>query len=420
MSFIAPKEATTWVEGAQSTDFPIQNIPFGQAEVEGIGECLVAAIGDQAVILPLLLKEGLLSEEEFPALYGFYDLDREGLTNLREQLFELLEEKNPELRDNRRLRAKAVVPQAKLKMLVPVPPTGFVDFYSGIHHASNVGQMFRPTMDPLLPNYRHLPVAYNGRPNTVVVSGTDVVRPQGQILPPEGDQPVYAPCKGLDFELEMGVYVSHGQKHGRRITSKAAESYMLGLVICNDWSARDIQRWEYQPLGPFLAKSFATSVSPWVVTMEALAPFKVEGMEQDPPVLPHLRRQGAQHYDIKLEVSLQTAKMSRPQVICRSNMNNLYWSISQQLAHMTSNGTPVEFGDLYATGTISGTKPDEFGSMLELSWKGEKPLVMAETGEERKFLQDGDTVIMRAWGELGCCRIGFGECRGTVLEAIKG
>ena len=255
MSFVIPPDAVSWIDVAPDSDFPIQNIPFGQAYIRGRGEVLVAAIGDQALVLPALLSAGMLDFEEYPALNGFYDIDRAALYSLRERLYEILHKKNSELRDNKSLRKRALVPIDSLRLQTPIPPASFVDFYSGIHHASNVGQMFRPTMDPLLPNYRHLPVAYNGRANTVVPDGVNIVRPKGQILPPDAETPIYAPCKGLDFELEMGVYVAEGQDMGKRITCKAAESHMLGMVICNDWSARDIQKWEYQPLGPFLAKS---------------------------------------------------------------------------------------------------------------------------------------------------------------------
>jgi fumarylacetoacetase len=406
------------VEGAEGSDFPIQNIPFGQAVVPGRGETLVAAIGTHVLDCQALLEAGMLDEEAFPALYSFVDLAEDALPVLREALYNLLREDNPALREDKRLRKEALLPMAKVEMQVPIPPNDYVDFYAGIHHASNVGRMFRPDQEPLLPNYRHIPIGYHGRSSSIVASGAGVVRPKGQTKGPREDCPSYGPTKELDFELEMGFYLNGGQDSGKRITCTAAEEHILGLVIVNDWSARDVQRWEYQPLGPFLAKSFCTSVSPWVVTLDALAPFRIEGMEQEPPVLPYLKRQGLQHFDIELEVTVQSAKMKKPQVICRSNMRHLYWSMAQQLAHVTSNGTPVEFGDLYATGTISGPDEGSFGSMLELTWRGSKPLTLHETEESRTFLEDGDTVVMRAWAQGEGFRIGFGECRGKVLKAL--
>lgn len=413
--FVVPPTAETWVEGARGTDFPIQNIPFGTAKLDQGDEMLVAAIGSHVLVPQELLDAGLIDTGVFPSLYGFYDLPEDGLPVLRQRLFELLELDNPALRDDKRLRKTALVPMESIELTVPIPPSAFVDFYAGIHHAENVGRMFRPDQAPLLPNYRHVPIGYNGRSSSVQASGEPIIRPKGQVK--TGDELEYAPTRELDFELEMGFYLSHGQEAGRRITCSAAEEHILGLVIVNDWSSRDVQRWEYQPLGPFLAKSFATTVSPWLVTLDALEPFRIDGMEQDPAVLPYLRRQGRQHFDVELEVSLQSKKMKKPQVICRSNMKHLYWSPAQQLAHVTSNGTAVEFGDLYATGTISAPDREGRGSLLELSWRGSEPLVLEETGEKRTFLEDGDTVVMRAWAQGEGFRVGFGECRGAVKPA---
>lgn len=409
--FVVPANAETWVEGAKGSDFPIQNLPFGQADH------LIVAIGDHGLVLQELLDAGLLDTEEFPALWGFYDLPEGGISSLRRQVYELLREDNPTLRDDKSLRKRALKPLKDFKLDLPIPPNAFVDFYSGIHHASNVGKMFRPDQAPLLPNYRHVPIAYNGRASTVVASGTDIRRPKGQMKAADAAAPHFAATKEMDFELEMGFYLSQGQDAGRRITCKDAEEHILGVVIVNDWSARDIQRWEYQPLGPFLAKSFGTTVSPWIVTLDALEPFRQHGMDQDPDVLPYLKRQGAQHFDINLEVLLRTAKARKPQVIARSNTLNLYWSMAQQLAHATSNGCQVEFGDLYASGTISGENEGEFGSLLELSWRGQKPITIEETGETRTFLEDGDEVIMRAWAQGDGFRIGFGDCTGRVIKA---
>jgi fumarylacetoacetase len=302
-------------------------------------------------------------------------------------------------------------------MQVPVDIPAFVDFYSGIHHASNVGRMFRPDMPPLLPNYRHLPVAYNGRASSVVASGVPIRRPRGQTKAPDAPMPSFGPTEELDFELELGFFIADGNELGEPIPIEQAERHMLGLVLVNDWSARDVQRWEYMPLGPFLAKSFATSISPWIVSLDALAPFRIAGEPQEPEVLPHLRQDAPGHFDIRLEVSVQTAAMHRPQLVSRSNARFLYWTFAQQLAHLTSNGANTEPGDLCATGTISGPDEGSYGSLLELTWRGQHKLTMEETGEERTFLEDGDTVIFTAFAQGDGYRVGFGELRGTVTPS---
>jgi fumarylacetoacetase len=330
-------------------------------------------------------------------------------------VYELLRADNPTLRDRPTLREQALVPLADVQMTLPLPPRAFVDFYSGIHHASNVGKMFRPDQPPLLPNYRHLPVGYNGRASSVVPSGEPIVRPKGQQK--VGDEVVFGPTRELDFELEIGYYTGLENMMGEPVPIDEAEDYVLGCVLVNDWSARDVQRWEYQPLGPFLAKSFATSISPWLVTMDALEPFRCAGMPQDPEPLPHLRQVGKGHYDIQLEVSLQTPTMDRPHLICRSNARHLYWTFAQQLAHQASNGTPIEVGDLYATGTISGDTPDSYGSLLELTWRGQNPIELPN-GETRTFLEDGDTLTITGWCQGDGYCVGFGEVSATILPAV--
>ncbi len=415
--FVIPADARSWVEYSPQNHFPIQNLPFGQAAPKGRAECVVVAIGGYALDVQALMEKGLISEEQFPILGSFINLDGDSLRELRKAVFDLLVENNGELRDSKRLRERALIPMAKANLQVPIPPPAFIDFYSGIHHASNVGKMFRPDQAPLLPNYRHIPVGYNGRASSVVASGTGITRPKGITQPPGADAPGFGPCKGLDFELEMGFYVSVGNDMGKRIIVSKAEDHILGLVMVNDWSARDVQRFEYVPLGPFLSKSFATSVSPWIVTLDALEPFRIEGMRQEPDPLPHLKQGGLKHFDVELEVAIQSEKMTRPQTICRSNMKHLYWSIAQQLAHQTCNGTPVEFGDLYASGTISGTEKGTFGSMLELAWKGDEPLLLEETKEERKYLQDGDTVTFTGYAQGDGYRVGLGEVTGRILPA---
>jgi len=345
------------------------------------------------------------------------EVGADAFRSLREQAYRLLVETNPMLRDDTKMQKRVMLQASDCEPVLPMHIGGFVDFYSGINHASNVGKMFRPDMAPLLPNYRWLPVGYNGRGSSVVVSGEAITRPNGQTKNPNEEEPIFGPSNELDFELELGFITIRENDMGEPIRIADAEEYMLGLVLVNDWSARDVQRWEYQPLGPFLAKSFATSISPWIVTLDALEPFRVEGERQEPPALNHLRQPGPGHFDITLEVSIQTERMKKPQVVCRTNARNLYWSFAQQLAHQASNGTPVEYGDLYASGTISGTEQGSFGSMLELVWRGQHPIIMEETGETRAFLEDGDTVTMSGYCQADGFRVGLGEVTGTIDSA---
>ncbi len=417
MKFIVPPEARSWVEVSPECHFPIQNLPFGLACNEDDEESVVVAIGDYALDLCALSAEGVISGEDFPILHSLIDMDKEDIRRLREAVYELLREDNPLLRDNQELREAVLIPLEELEMLVPVEIPAFVDFYSGIHHASNVGKMFRPDMAPLLPNYRHLPVGYNGRASTVIPSGVNITRPKGQTKAADSEMPTFGPTKELDFELELGFLIADGNEIGEPISVADAEEHMLGLVLVNDWSARDVQRWEYQPLGPFLSKSFATSISPWIVTFDSLEPFRIAGPTQEPAVLPHLACSNACHYNIELEVLLKTPKMTKPQVISRSNSKYLYWSFVQQLAHQTSNGTSVEPGDLYASGTISGPDEGSYGSLLELTWRGTNPLTMDETGEQRTFLEDGDTLVLSGYCQGDGYRVGLGSVFATVEPA---
>ncbi len=409
-----PAHAKSWVEVAPESHFPIQNIPFGLACIDD-REAVVVRIGDFALNVSQLPKEGLLDEHEFPDLSGFSNLDRWDLAELRSRIYDLLREDNSRLRDNPSVREKLLLPVEGLDMLVPLEIPAFVDFYSGIYHASNVGKMFRPDMPPLLPNYRELPVGYNGRASSVVPTGSTITRPKGQIKVDGSARPVFEPTRELDFELELGFFLAQGNELGEPIPIERAEAHMLGFVMVNDWSARDIQRWEYQPLGPFLAKSFATSISPWIVTLDALEPFRIAGPIQDPEPLEYLRSSKPAHFDIHLEVSIQTQRMTNPQVISRSNARHLYWSFAQQLAHQTSNGTNSEAGDLYASGTISGPAEGSFGSLLELTWRGVKPITLTETGETRRFLECGDVVRFVGYCEGAGYRIGFGELVNQVI-----
>lgn len=302
-------------------------------------------------------------------------------------------------------------------MMRPVDIGDYTDFYSSEQHARNVGTMFRGPENALMPNWKHLPVGYHGRSSSIVISGTDLHRPQGQVLPSDSDDtPVFGESKLLDFELELGFLTGPGNALGDPLPVNEAHKHIFGLVLVNDWSARDIQKWEYQPLGPFLAKNWATSISPWIVPLAALKPFRVEGPEQDPEPLPYLRSNGSWNFDINLEVFLQGEQMKQPHRICSSNTRHLYWNICQQLAHQSITGCNIQPGDLYASGTISGPEEDSYGSLLELSWKGEKPLKFPN-GEERTFLQDGDRITMTGYAEGDGYRVGFGEVTGKILPA---
>jgi fumarylacetoacetase len=312
---------------------------------------------------------------------------------------------------------KALLPMDEVVMELPAQIGDYTDFYSSREHATNVGIMFRGKDNALMPNWLHLPVGYHGRASSVVVSGTPVRRPKGQTLPADADAPVFGPTRLFDFELEVGFFVGPGNELGKPISIDRAEEHIFGLVIVNDWSARDVQKWEYQPLGPFNAKNFATSISPWVVTLEALEPFRAEGPKQDDPApLDYLRSAGNPSYDIDLEVLLQTESMSEPQRIALSNFRYLYWNMQQQLTHHTVTGCNTRPGDMMASGTISGPDKSMFGSLLEITWRGEQPIELPG-GETRKFMQDGDTLIMRGWASRDGVRIGFGEVRGSILPA---
>ncbi len=413
--FVVPKTARSWVNVDPASHFSLQNLPFAIFAPLGREVTLATAIGDFVVDITLLRDAGLISEKQFPFLDSFADLNQEEFTELRKALYELLEESNPKFRDNEILRLKALVPISKAKLVLPIKPTAFIDFYSGINHASNVGRMFRPDMPPLLPNYRHLPVAYNGRASSVVVSGTPIRRPKGQTKPADAENPTFGPTQELDFELEMGFYVGMPSAMGETVDIGLVKEHILGFVLVNDWSARDVQRWEYQPLGPFLAKSFGTSISPWVVLPDALEPFRATRLEQDPPVLGHLRSSEPMAYNIKLEVKLKPAEDKEYQTVSETNANQLYWSFDQQLAHQASNGTPLGWGDLYASGTISGTEEGTYGSLLELTWRGSKPIQVGE--QSRKFLEDGDSLVLTGYCQGDGYRVGFGEVEGTILPA---
>jgi fumarylacetoacetase len=403
--------------------FPIHNLPYGVCRRQGGERCIATAIGDYIVDLTALEALGLL---DVPALQGrrvfdtgtlntFMAQGRSVWSAVRQRLRQLLDADEPALRDNAEILARVLVPRAEVEMLLPADIGDYTDFYSSREHASNVGTMFRGPDKALQPNWLHLPVAYHGRSSSLIISGTDVRRPYGQSNPEGAAAPVYGPSRSLDFELEMAVFIGPGNTLGQPIAIAAAQEHLFGMVILNDWSARDIQAWEYVPLGPFLGKNFATSISPWVVTLEALAPFRVAAVPQDPPPLPYLTGPSRTTYDIQLEVFLQGEKMSEATRICASNFRYLYWTLAQQVAHHTVNGCNLRPGDLLASGTISGPTPDSFGSMLELSWRGTRPLNVG--AESRTFLLDGDRVTMTAWCQGDGYRVGFGSTSAQILPA---
>ncbi|NNE69602.1 MAG: fumarylacetoacetase [Rhodothermales bacterium] len=403
--------------------FPIQNLPYGVFSPKGQAPRCGVAIGDFVLDLPMLVHAGLLTHRDAdlrtafdsPSLNGFMALGKQVWSDVRRRLQELLNEHTGVLRDDPSLRSRAFLRRDSVTMHVPSQIGDYTDFYSSRQHATNVGTMFRDPDNALLPNWLHIPVGYHGRASSVVVSGTPVRRPVGQTKPGEGP-PVFGPCRLLDFELEMGFFTGSGNPLGHPIPLDEATDHIFGLALVNDWSARDIQKWEYVPLGPFLAKNFATTVSPWIVPLEALEPFRVEREPQDPEPLPYLNGDPQGLYNIELEVAIQGSGMKAPHVVCRSNMRHLYWTMAQQLTHHTVTGCNLRPGDLLASGTISGPEPESYGSMLELAWRGTKPIAMPD-GSERKFLQDGDSVIMTGWAQGEGYRIGFGEAEGTVLPA---
>ena len=412
----------SWIPVTADSDFPIQNLPLGVGSWNGEPPVPLTRVGDVIVDLSILADSGLLDgtgipREAFVAPH-LNELMKGGtafVRALRARLSDLLRHDNAELRDDSTLREDALLPPEQVTMHLPVTVGDYTDFYSSRDHATNVGTMFRDPANALLPNWLHLPVGYHGRASSIIPSGVPVRRPMGQTRPDTDAPPVFGPTKQLDFELEVAFITYAGKPLGERISTAEAEDHILGLVLFNDWSARDIQAWEYVPLGPFLAKNFASSISPWVVLLDALEPFRVPGPLQEPEPLPYLRIERDGCYDIALEV-LITPESGKANSVCRSNFRHMYWNMAQQLAHHTVNGCNIRCGDMMASGTISGPEPGSYGSMLELSWRGTKPLTLAD-GSERKFILDGDTVIIRGHGERNGVRIGFGEVAAKVLPA---
>ncbi len=409
----------SFIAVAENSDFPLQNLPYGVFQPQGEHARVGVAIGTEVLDLAALEAAGLLptgAQNVFgqTSLNAFIALGRPVWQQVRARLQQLLSADCAELRDNAALRAKAFYPQASVTMLLPIEVPGYTDFYSSKEHAYNVGCMFRDPKNALMQNWSELPVGYNGRASSVVVSGTDLVRPSGQIKLPNEERPVFSACRKLDFELEIGFIVGKATALGEPIAIEEAENHIFGMVLLNDWSARDIQQWEYVPLGPFNSKTFGTSISPWVVTLEALEPFRCASPVQEPQPLPYLRENTANNYDINLQVAI--AADGSETVISNTNFKYMYWSMMQQLTHHTIAGCNVRVGDLMGSGTISGPEKDSRGSLLELTWNTTEPLTLIN-GEQRGFLEDGDTLIMRGHCQKDGLRIGFGEVRGTVLPA---
>jgi fumarylacetoacetase len=410
----------SFIEVAADSHFPIQNLPFGIFKPRQGAARAGIAIGDLVLDLAVLEDAGHFGAQHVfagDALNAFMALGRPAWKKTREVIQNLLSADVSTLRDNAELCARVFHKQSEVTMQLPACIGDYTDFYSSYHHAHNVGTMLRGPDSALMPNWKWLPVAYHGRASSVVVSGTGVRRPRGQIKPPDAAGPIYAPSRSFDFELETAFFIGPGNKLGEPIPIASAEDHIFGFVLMNDWSARDIQTWEYQPLGPFLAKNFCTSISPWIVTLEALEPFRKKLPVQDPAPLVYLKRENDFTFDIQLEARLKSPAMTEPQTITRTNFQNLYWSASQQLAHHTTNGCNLQSGDLLASGTISGPTEESRGCMLELTWRGANPLKLT-TGESRKWLEDGDTLMITGWCQGDGYRVGFGEVSGKILPSL--
>lgn len=420
-----PAPQRSFIDVAPDSHFPIQNLPFGVFERKNGGSPRVGvAIGDFILDVSTLEDRGLFVTPEFQghrvfaesSLNAFLALGRPAWRKAREIIQHLLNAETAVLRDDLAWRNEALIPQADVRMMLPARIGDYTDFYSSRHHAENVGTMLRGAENALMPNWKHLPVGYHGRASSIVVSGTDVRRPQGQTKAAEASEPSFGPTKSLDYELETAFLIGPGNRLGEPIPIDRAADHIFGLVLMNDWSARDVQGWEYQPLGPFLAKNFCTSISPWVVTLEALEPFRKPLPPQDPAPLPYLQGKRDSTYDIQLEAQLQTSKMTAAHVITRTNFQNLYWSIAQQLAHHASGGCNLQPGDLLASGTISGPTEESRGCLLELTWRGANPLALPN-GELRRWLEDGDRLTITGWAQGEGYRVGFGSVTGRVIPA---
>ena len=407
----------SWVDIPKNSDFSIYNIPFGVFSIKNSKKRVGVAIGDMIVDLKASYDLGIFNEItlghdvfENEYLNDFIALGKSITKKIRLIIQSELCSDSSVLKES-----NALIKQSNVMMHLPLMIGDYTDFYSSIEHATNIGSMFRDPTNPLLPNWKHIPVGYHGRASSIIVSGQDVIRPKGQVLPLNEETPVFQASSRVDFELEMGFVIGKKSNLGQSISTKEAEGYIFGKVLFNDWSARDIQKWEYVPLGPFLGKSFASSISPWIVTLDALEEFKVEGPQQTPDVLPYLQYDGLRNYDINLEVSIQPEN-SIESIVCKSNFKYMYWNMVQQLAHHTINGCNINIGDIMASGTISGKDKGSYGSMLELSWGGKNPVTL-DDGESRVFINDNDTVIMRGYCERNGKRVGFGEVRTKLIKS---
>ncbi len=410
----------TWIEVPNNTDFSIYNLPFGIFSKKGVSKRVGVAIGNKVIDLLACNKLNIFTDLDIDNsvfengfLNDFINLGKNKTNKVREILQKQLTDENSKLKVHNDL----IFSMSEVEMHMPVNVGDYTDFYSSMEHASNIGSMFRDPDNPLLPNWRHLPVGYHGRASSIIVSGVDINRPKGQIKPVDSENPIFSSSKRIDFELEMGYIIGKNSKLGSSISTKDAEDYIFGKVLFNDWSARDIQKWEYVPLGPFLGKSFASSISPWVVTIEALKPFKVQGPVQHPEVLDYLKFDGLKNYDINLSVSILPGGSEIETVICKSNFKYMYWNMSQQIAHHTVNGCNLNTGDMMASGTISGKSKDSYGSMLELSWGGKKDIIL-DGGYSRTFVEDFDTIFMRGYCLKNDIRVGFGEVKTKLLPSI--
>ncbi|MEY2488580.1 MAG: fumarylacetoacetase [Verrucomicrobiota bacterium] len=414
----------SFIEVAPDSHFPIQNLPFGIFRPAQGNARVGVAIGEFVLDLSVLEELGHFRIPEFQdrrvfsegALNAFLALGRPAWSKAREAIQHLLAADRGTLRDDEALRGRVFHAQKNVTMQLPARIGDYTDFYSSYHHAHNVGTMLRGPENALMPNWKWLPVAYHGRASSIVASGAEVRRPHGQIKPPDAPAPIFGPSRSFDYELETAFLIGPGNALGEPVPIERATDHIFGLVLMNDWSARDVQAWEYQPLGPFLAKNFCTSISPWVVMLEALEPFRKPLPAQDPEPLPYLRAANDFTYDIQLEARLRTPSLDAPHVITRTNFQNLYWSIAQQLAHHTVNGCNLQPGDLLASGTISGPTEDSRGCMLELTWRGANPLTLPN-GETRKWLEDGDSLTITGWAQGDGYRVGFGEVSGRVIPA---
>ncbi|MHC1706354.1 MAG: fumarylacetoacetase [Bacteroidales bacterium] len=418
------KRLTSWLPIPEHSDFPLENLPFGVIRNAYLPPRVATRIGDTIVDLAFLAESGFFStvSPELNRVFhkdnlnDFIALGKPVWNAFRTRLQEIFSENNAELKDKVVVRSQGLYACTEVEMLLPVKIGDYTDFYSSIEHATNVGIMFRDPNNALLPNWKHLPVAYHGRSSSIVVSGTNLHRPKGQ-LNPTNTLPEFSPSQNMDFELEMAFIVGQSNPLGKSVSTREAEDHIFGMVIFNDLSARDIQRWEYVPLGPFLSKNFGSVASPWVITMDALEPFRTLGPEQDVQVLPYLEFEGDKNFDINLEVWIQP-KNAEAKLVCQSNYKYLYWNMCQQLAHHTINGCNLKIGDLCASGTISGPAKGSYGSLLEITWNGKEPIEYSD-GKTRTFLEDHDTIVMKAFAEKDGLRIGFGESRTTILPAIE-